>query len=653
MRCLCPWLTVVTIGIGCTSAICGTTLQISEAFRGRKSVSANAEYFEDASASLSFDEIRNRPDFRRNTTEALNFGLTSSVVWLRFDLHNSDQRERELFLHIDFPLTDSFKLYTIDAAGRTVVRQAGQMFRFSDREIQNRNFLFRIVSPPQSTTRFFLRVQSEDTMQVPAWIWTPDEFFRHDHNEQIGLGIYYGIILVTIAYNLFLFFSVRDRSYLAYVGYVFAIGLFAFSQHGLAFEYLWPDHPLFAHRFNPVIGSVMIAFACLFTDSFLNLRRNASRLYPVIRVLMVLGLSNAVLSAFVGLSISARTLGVLSISVVFTLLFAGSVMLSRGFRPARYYFSAFLVLLIMGGVYALKVLGVVPSNFLTTYGLQIGSTVEVVLLSLGLGDRINTMRTEKERAEASELQHREALAKLEVELEVARQIQRAILPTETPRMPGIRVAARYVPMTSVGGDFYDFYRVSDSLLGILIADVSGHGVPAALIASMLKVAAAEQIGLAATPDKFLQAVHGSITGKIKEEFVTASFALLDTTRNRLHCASAGHPPLLWQSARNRSIVEIRPAGRLMGPYVDLACRSAEHETSSGDRIIFYTDGVTESRNNAGEEFENSLQSFALSHAADPAETFCDSLLDELHRWSGSQGAFEDDVTFIVVDIGNR
>src|SRR5499425_3260056 len=133
---------------------------------------------------------------------------------------------------------------------------------------------------------------------------------------------------------------------------------------------------------------------------------------------------------------------------------------------------------------------------------------------------------------------------LNQELEMARQIQLSILPHSVPQLPGLEIAARYSPMTSVAGDFYDFIQIDDKHIGILIADVSGHGLPSALIASMIQVALAGQAPHAAEPAKVLLGLNRALCGKFQQNFVTAAYVYLDLDKKILRYAGAGHPPIL-------------------------------------------------------------------------------------------------------------
>jgi hypothetical protein len=250
----------------------------------------------------------------------------------------------------------------------------------------------------------------------------------------------------------------------------------------------------------------------------------------------------------------------------------------------------------------------------------------------------------------------ERLLSIEKELEVARRIQSSILPREVPTISGLNIAARYVPMTAVAGDFYDFIVLDEKRVGILVADVTGHGVPAALIASMLKAALAGQSTHASDPAQILTGLNHSLCGKFEEHFVTAIYLFVDTEKQIFRYAGAGHPPLLFGSvncAGPKAFREVESNGLLLGISEKAAYSAVECPFRPGDRCILYTDGVLEAKNAAQEEFGLSrFARFLETQSNVAAAALVAALLTELKRWTGkSDSSFqEDDITLIGVDF---
>lgn len=245
----------------------------------------------------------------------------------------------------------------------------------------------------------------------------------------------------------------------------------------------------------------------------------------------------------------------------------------------------------------------------------------------------------------------ERLAAIRQELETARRIQESTLPGEPPRLPGLDLAARYVPASEVAGDFYDFLPGEGRSLGVIVADVSGHGVPAALVASMLKVAVASQADHAASPARVLSEINQIFHGKLKNQFITALCACIDLDSGQLTWASAGHPPpLLWKAGESR-IEELVHPGMVIGRLRRAAYTEASVALESGDRLLLFTDGIPEAASPAGEQFgEERLRAFLAEHASLSSAAIADALLARIAPWMGRNEGFDDDLTLVVAGI---
>ena len=244
------------------------------------------------------------------------------------------------------------------------------------------------------------------------------------------------------------------------------------------------------------------------------------------------------------------------------------------------------------------------------------------------------------------LRTEEALVAIRNELEIARRIQMSILPEGMPELKGVQIAAQYVPMSQVAGDFYDFLVVDDRRVGLLIADVSGHGVPAALVASMVKVAIAAQAEHADDPAKVMAGLNSVLAGKLQGQFVTAAYLYLDLKAGTASYSAAGHPPLLHYRAAVRSIENVVENGLILGVMPHATYQSRALDLASGDRLLLYTDGVLEATQR-GEEFgEDRVKQVLLRPLSAP--DLCQSLGTEIGTWS--RGVANDDVTIVAVAI---
>jgi phosphoserine phosphatase RsbU/P len=247
----------------------------------------------------------------------------------------------------------------------------------------------------------------------------------------------------------------------------------------------------------------------------------------------------------------------------------------------------------------------------------------------------------------------ERLVAINKELEIARRIQSSTLPQSVPALIGLDIAARYVPMSAVAGDFYDFLPIDEKRVGVLVADVTGHGVPAALIASMLKVAFAGQEAHAHDPTLVLTGLNRALCGKFEEHFVTAAYLFVDLEKSLLRYSAAGHPPIMLSSRTSGNVREIEENGLMLGMFPEAAYSSVEIRFCPGDRCLLYTDGAFEAKNAAQEEFGKSrCKKFLETHRDISAARFVSALLDSIADFSGHGSARlqEDDITLLVIDF---
>ena len=241
------------------------------------------------------------------------------------------------------------------------------------------------------------------------------------------------------------------------------------------------------------------------------------------------------------------------------------------------------------------------------------------------------------------------LLSIENELEVARQLQFSILPTTIPEVRNLQIAVAYRPMTAVAGDFYEFIPVDQKQVGFLVADVTGHGVPAALIASMIKVAMQSVVACAHDPREVLRGLNRILFRQLHDQFVSAAYLWLDTENRKAVYSAAGHPPLLrWRAGK---LERIESNGLLFGVIPDPDYPVCDLPIRSGDRFLVYTDGVTEPENASGDSFGDvKLEQVIRENQSRPPSELSDRLLAEIRQWQPASVTQQDDITLLVIDV---
>ncbi len=341
------------------------------------------------------------------TSEAPSFGFNSTSYWARFSVRNDLQRDERWFLELEYPHMDVFEVYYYEPDGTAVRKQSGDIYKFSRRELQFRNFVFSIPVPRGKKKTVYLHFAGSCSKQFPLTLWTPEAFAEKALHEKLLLGLYYGIILVMMFYNLILFFFIKDKSYLLYVIYIASYGLVQMAYNGMAFEHLWPGLPQWHNISLPFLIGLAILFMAIFTQSFLHTWEKARIMFWLLIAVMVIGIFTMVYSIFGDYLTAIESAMKLMVLAAVVIIAAAIVSVARGYRPARFFIIAWLFFLCGLVLIALNKLSIIPVMFITEYANQIGSALEVTLLSVALADRINIINQEKKEAQLATIEAQE------------------------------------------------------------------------------------------------------------------------------------------------------------------------------------------------------------------------------------------------------
>ena len=355
------------------------------------------QVFEDIGGQATLADIRARDDlFKPHNKDTLNAGYSHSAFWLKVDLSYqplNPQIHRTWLLELAYPPMDNIDLYLADASGNyRLAERTGDALPFDSRQIKENNYLFELNFSPGQSQTVYLRVASQGSVQAPLTLWSAQAYLEEQPVRIYILGLIYGVLLGMLVYNLFIYLSVRDTSYLYYIFYIASFGLYQLSVNGAAVQYFWPNNPWWANASTPfLIGSAAL-FGCQFARTFLHTATHSRWLDRALMLLMAVGVLVMVLALTTSYAVSLRLATGLALAFIVTIFTAGVVAWARGLRVARYFVIAWSAFLLGGLVNTLMVLGYLPNVFLTMYASQIGSAIEVGLLSLALADRINAMR---------------------------------------------------------------------------------------------------------------------------------------------------------------------------------------------------------------------------------------------------------------------
>lgn len=365
---------------------------------GRYVLGKHLKLLEDPYATLTLGQIQNQDHsfkFQQGQSDNHSFGFTDSAYWVELDIESGAEHTSLWILELAYPLTDYLDVYVIDPnASHTPLHhwRTGDKLPFDTRAIKHQDFAFPIYLSPGQQLKVYLRAQSGNTMALPLSIYSGQAFFEHASGSVIGLGLYYGIMLVMMLYNGFLYLSIRDKSYLYYVLYLAFFTASMLGLNGLAFQYLWPESTWLANHAPPVFAAAAALCGLLFARYFLRINRSYPQLRRAIKLMIWVECILILWALTASHEVSTPTVFPLQIIALALILTAGVSSLRSGYRPARFYLLAWIGFIVGCSLRVLLGAGFVPSNFVTEYAVQFGSALEVILLSLALADRINRIQ---------------------------------------------------------------------------------------------------------------------------------------------------------------------------------------------------------------------------------------------------------------------
>jgi len=355
------------------------------------------EILEDVSGKLSFEQVSSpqySSQFVTSEVNVPNFGFTKSNYWVKVSFQSNSEEKHRWLLELSEPKVDIVDVYLPNGVGGHSIAEVGDFLPFKKREIKYHNFLFQLLIEPEQQIIIYLHFRGGYTL-MPLTLYSSSALTEKITNDRTILGIAYGIMLAMMFYNLFLYFGVRDKSYIYYVLYILGMLMTQMVFNGIAYQYFWPDSPWWGNHSAPFFICFFMLFGAQFSRSYLETKSNVPLLDTVIKgvvfatsILMVFGL-------FIDTNLAVQLTALMALVWAPSLLTAGVVCLRKNYMPARFYMLAWTFFIFGIFINGLRGLGFLPSNFITEFGFQIGAIIEMVLLSLGLAHRINILKKEK------------------------------------------------------------------------------------------------------------------------------------------------------------------------------------------------------------------------------------------------------------------
>ena len=342
-------------------------------------------------------------DFVISSESAPVLSLPNNNVWIKFKIKNVSNNP-DLHVSINYADISHIALYEKDSLNKLhFLVRSGNTIDYNEREDNSVTYNFNLNLPSNSEKTYFLHVNSPHPYELPIFISDSQSISAVSFKENLIIGFYCGILISTLLYNLFIFFATRDKNYLIYVGYLFALCFAQISLAGWSFKLFWPHNPQI-NSFIVIFTSCIAGFfTILFSKYFLDTKRNTPRLNKLLSLLLALYSIAAILSFTNYAGISYNAFNFLGLIQAVVLLYTSVVIYRKGNSSALFYLIAWSLLLIGLIVYLLKNLNILPQNEFTHFVLYIGTSIEALLLSFALANKINILRNEKEQSQLEAL----------------------------------------------------------------------------------------------------------------------------------------------------------------------------------------------------------------------------------------------------------
>ncbi len=350
-------------------------------------------YFDDDTHSLTIEQILNQNhDWRKNGNVTFNQGYSKASWWLKLDISNDFDGRRERLIELRYAVLDYVDVYISDGNRLLAHHAMGDKLSYQSRVIDHRFFIIPLEWQANQSLSIYFKVRSSSAIQMPILIWEEKAFFSFDSTRTLLLGLFFGTLLAIAAYNLLIFFALKEKAYFVYVGYVVCMGLFLASLDGYAFRYLWPNLWYWNDKAIVVFLSGVLIFGSEFTRIFLKVHYYNSLLNKGIVVAIIGGFVFAISAFLLPYAYNIVALICWAAATCILGLISGVYCWVNGQNTAKYYIIAWSSMLLGGLVLASSKLNILPSNLFTDYAAHIGTSLEIILLSFALAERINGER---------------------------------------------------------------------------------------------------------------------------------------------------------------------------------------------------------------------------------------------------------------------
>lgn len=581
-----------------------------------RTITKSISYFVDDTESITLEDVMRMPaeKYTQPTVDILNFKTKLVTVWMRIEMEKKIEEEHDWFLELGSPFVNHSEFYFQNENGDWDFVKEGRIYPFSERLFKQGTFFYDL--PEFQGKRVFYMKFTGYYMRVPVRVGTAQAFWEGNHFRDIAYGVFYGLILIIVAYNLFLYISIRELNYLYYILFALFNGLTQFHINGHGTEFLWGDI-LWFNRHSAWSPGLMTIFMSLFTISFLKLESELPLYTKIFKGIIGVCISALILNVVQVHSTISSMLIQLSILVgVILILMSSYILIRRNYKPARFFFLAWLMYLLSALVFIVASLGIIEFRGVFPTFTMVGTSMEIILLSLALADKIRyykqqneetqqmaleivnetkmSMKAQNEELENIIMERTEELVQINDQLKdtvsvvnekneqirihnekiissinYAQRIQEAVFPL--PSKIATILSEYFIlfsPKDIVSGDFYWVEKVGSKKI-VAAVDCTGHGVSGAfmsLIGSDLLYDAVIKEGLV-DPGQILAYLDSKVITLLKQgetnnkDGMDAAVCVIDEEQNQIVFSGAKNPLVL---VKDGELVEYKGDKKAVG-----------------------------------------------------------------------------------------
>ena len=359
-------------------------------------------FFEDKDNNYDFEKIKNSPNIFKIIEDSFpNFGYSKSTYWYRFTLKREKDLKDTFYIEIDYPPIDYITLYYPDENGNYNFYETGDNFPFNKRPYFHRNFIFPIIlSDASKDYTFYIKIKTESQAILPIKIYPENQFIKYTYRNNLFIGLFYGVFLIMILYNFFLFLSLKETAYLFYVIHSISYVIYQAIWDGLIFQYFLQNLVYLNNILNPIFMNLTTITSLILLKYYLTIEKKEKIIYFIYKFLLFIGIFITITPIIISYNTGVKLTTFFILPSVIFLIYAGFINYKKGYAYSKYFFIAWSIFLVAIVVNSLRAFKILPTNLFTLQlSIKYGFLFENVLLSLGLAARIDNLLREKLEAQ--------------------------------------------------------------------------------------------------------------------------------------------------------------------------------------------------------------------------------------------------------------